>query len=503
MDDLKQIIQSLSTNEQKEFASFAQRQKKLKNRKDLDLFQLLCQKQNYNSTQILQKLYPKDKNQVAYHAIRKRLMQQLIDFILLKSAENQESTALGFIALARYLFDKNLEKLAWEFLKKAEKVAQTSEQYDLLNTVYNLQISKAESKFSEPLSIIIKKRNANKILADEDEKANIANSLIQQRLKEVREQGSELDFEQIIKHILQEYELSETVSKRPSLLYKLMTIARSAVLVSKDFYHFEPYLIEQYSFVAEKYGFLPQHIYYELSLLYMIAHVLYRNKKFSQSIGYLEKLRLLLVKIATAQTTVKSTFLPRYVLLLSANYALNGQTSQAIQVLENLLNDTQISLNQQDSLNAYLNLSIYYFQEENYKKANQCFLTIQYSDTWLAKKMGREWALKKNLIELIAQYELKNHDLARKKLKTIKKNFADMLAQPLYQNVTVYLYFINQLIDNPTIKPEKLLKETDGLFSFDPIEEENLQEIRFYAWLKAKLLKKKYQEILSELVSRV
>ncbi len=499
MDDLKQIISTLSADEQKEFATFAQRQKKLKNRKDLDLFRILCQKQSYKPAQILQKLYPSDQNQVAYHAVRKRLMHQLIDFILLKSTENQESTALGFIALARFLLDRKLEKLAWEFLKKAEKIAYTNEQYDLLNTIYNLQIIRAEDEDAEPLPTIIKKRNENKILADEDEKANIANSLIQKQLKEVREQGKELNFKEIIKNILQEYGLSETVGKRPSLLYKLMSIARSAVLVSKDFYHFEPYLIEQYSFVAEKYGFSPQHAPYQLRLLYMIAHVLYRNKKFSQSISYLEKMQELFLPSASVTTE----FFPRYTILLSANYALNQQTSQAIKVLENLLADKKITLNQQDNLNAYLNLSIYYFQEENYKKANQCFLTIQHSDTWLAKKMGREWALKKNLIELIAQYELKNYDLARQKLKTIEKNFGDMLAQPLYQNGKAYLYFIKQLIDNPTVKPEKLFKETDNLFTFDPIAQEDLQEIRFYAWLKAKLLKKKYQEILAELVSRV
>jgi hypothetical protein len=150
----------------------------------------------------------------------------------------------------------------------------------------------------------------------------------------------------------------------------------------------------------------------------------------------------------------------------------------------------------------HLNLSIYYFQEENYKKANQCFLSLPSSHARLVKKMGREWVLKKNLIELIAQYELKNYDLARNKLKSIEKNFADMLAQSLFQNVKAYLYFIRQMLDKPHAKPDQLFAQTDELFSFDPIAEEDLQEIRFYAWLKAKLLEKKYQEVLEELISR-
>jgi hypothetical protein len=497
MDDLKQIINTFSTDEQKEFASFIQRQKKLKNRKDLELFKLLSHKQTYKSAQILAKLYPNDTNQVAYHAVRKRLMKHLIDFILLKSDGKQQATVLGLISFA--LFDRKLEKLAWELLKKAEKVALAYEQHDLLNAIYNLQINQADSEFADDLTVIIEKYHKNKIYAEEDEKANIANKLIQQKLKEVRLQGNELNFKEIVKSVLQAYNLSEVIAKRPSLLYKLMTITRSAVLVSKDFFHFEPYITEQYQFVTEKYGFQAQHAHYELNILYMIAHVLYRNKKFSQSIGYLEKMK----NIMSGKKNLENDFYAKYTLLLAANYALCKQTHLSIQLVEEALKDKKNYLSQEDSLNAYLNLSIYYFQEENYKKANQCFIAVQSSETWLVKKMGREWVLKKNLIELIAQYELKNYDLSRTKIKNIEKNFADMIAQPLYQNVKAYLYFIKQLLDNPTIKPEQLFAQTNTLFSFDPIAEEDLQEIRFYAWLKAKLLKKKYQEVLTELTNRV
>jgi hypothetical protein len=501
MDDLKQIIHTFSVDERKEFIAFVQRQKKLKNRKDLDLFKILAQKQSYKPTQILEKLYPIDQNRVAYHAVRKRLMQQLISFILLKSNESQESTTLGFISLARFLFDRKLEKLAWEFLEKAEKTALQHEQYDLLNAIYNLQVLQAESEYAPALHEIISKHQQNKPLAEQDEKANIVNALIRQRLGEVRLQGEELDFGLIIKKTLKEYGLAKTIAQRPSLLYKLMTIARSAVLVNKDFYHFEPYIIEQYQYVKQQLGFKKQDINYELHLLYMIAHVLYRNKKFTQSITYLDRFYLLLTQHQTS--VLYQTFFPRYALLLSANYALNHQTPEAIKTLEALLKDNKLSLSHEDNLNTYLSLSIYYFQEENFKKANQCFLSVQHSDYWLIKKMGKEWTLKKNLIELIAQYELKNYDLARTKLKNIEKNFADMLSQALYKNVNAYLYFIKQLIDNPSVKPDKLFVKTDELFSFDPIAEEDLQEIRFYAWLKAKLLKKKYKEVLEELVGRV
>src|SRR5690606_26624583 len=103
----------------------------------------------------------------------------LSDFILLKRmAEDTTASApiMGLLALARYLFEVRLEKQAWHYLRKAEKLAQGSEQYDLLNTIYNLQIEKADNEFADDLDQIIAKRNQNKLAADEDERANIANS---------------------------------------------------------------------------------------------------------------------------------------------------------------------------------------------------------------------------------------------------------------------------------------------------------------------------------------
>src|SRR5690606_32823042 len=118
----------------------------------------------------------------------------------------------------------------------------------------------------------------------------IASSLINQRLQEVRRQGRDLNFGNIMQDVLRSYHLTEAVSKRPPLLYKLMSIARSAVLVRKDFLSFEPYIIAQYQEVEQNNGFIKAHQYYKLSLLYMIAHVLYRNKKFTHSVSYLAEL---------------------------------------------------------------------------------------------------------------------------------------------------------------------------------------------------------------------
>ncbi|MDX5347095.1 MAG: hypothetical protein LPK19_07590, partial [Hymenobacteraceae bacterium] len=195
MDDLKTIIDTLSANQKREFIHFIKRQNRNHSRKDVELFQLLQQKKKYKAKELHAQVYSEADNTMAYYALRKRLMRQLSDFILLKRMEEDNTAAasvMGMLALAKYLFDVQASRQAWQLLLKAERTAADNEQYDLLNAIYNLQIEKAASEHAPELNLIIEKRNQNKIAADEDERANIAASLIRQQLNLVRAQGRDL-----------------------------------------------------------------------------------------------------------------------------------------------------------------------------------------------------------------------------------------------------------------------------------------------------------------------
>ncbi|MES2732309.1 MAG: hypothetical protein V4714_11185 [Bacteroidota bacterium] len=504
MDDLKTAIDTLSEEDRKEFAQFIRRQKNKKNRKDLDLFKLLQLKQSLSSAEMIARLYPDEANPVAYYAVRKRLMRHLTDFILLKRTQQDNTAAsslMGMISLAQYLFAARAERIAWNILRKAEKVGLENEQYDFLNSLYNLQIAQASSEYADELTTILEKRNQNKRLADEDERANIASSLIKHRLAEVRRQGrgEGLDFERVIREVLETYQLSDAINRRPSLLYKLMSIARSAVLVGKDFYTFEPYIREQYHRMETSPGFAVAHQYYQQSLLYMIAQALYRNRKFTESIHYLELLR----QCVNKQKSYYQEFHPRYVLLLAVNQAFLGKNEQSVMLLESLLNDTSLRLTHADRLNALLNLSFYYFQQCNYKKANQTLMEMHHSDAWCEQKMGREWMLKKSLSELILQYELGNVDLALNKMRAIERSFGELLRQKPYQNVRSYLQLVKQMLDQPAhVSRPDFFRQVDDSIDFAPLEQEDIQAMNFYAWLKSKMVRQDYYEVLLEMAGR-
>lgn len=502
MDAIREIIHTLTDEEQKEFRHFAQRQRKRTQRKDLELFDLFKKKEVLKPAAVITKLYGTTAKKEAYHGLRKRLLKQLTDYIVLRNLETDSaavSSAMGQLSLARYLFDQRSEELAWKYLQKAEQLATESEQYDLLNAIYNLQIEKSAILPDLDLDHLIQQQRHNKKLADEDERANMANALVKRELLRMRREGEDIDFAAVIDRQLSAFNLKEAMTERPKLLFNLISMSRSAILVKKDFYNFEPFLIRNYERLEKEIGFTARQQNYRLSFLYMIAHTLYRNKKFDRSISYLDQLNELIQKEGKAYFSLHYA---NYTQLYAANLFFKGELESATTLLLGLLEDKKVRLQTEDQLNITVNLGIYYFHHNTLKKAHAMLLSIYHTDKWCEKVMGKEWVLKKNLMEVLLYYDMEHTEVAESRMRSIERNYAHLLDQPVYQRVKVYMALVRQLIFNPeTIRTLAFEERVEGSFQWVPVEQEDIQAMAFYAWLKSKMIKKPFYDTLLDLVS--
>ncbi|MGI9543405.1 MAG: hypothetical protein ACR2MX_09105 [Cyclobacteriaceae bacterium] len=498
MDNLQEIIGILSQDDKKGFRRFINRQKKLDQRKDLELFELLDRTEKYTSKEILGKLY-ETPNPTAYHALRKRLIKKLMEYITLKRMEADTTSAssiMSIISLAGYLLDHKAERLAWFYLKKAEKLAHSNEQFDLLNTLYNVQIENSQSEYALPLNDIIKRKEANQQLALEDERVTIAYSLIKERLQQIILEGQEIDFEAVIQTILRQYQLHDAVIQRPKLLYNVLSITRSAILAKKDFYTFEPYIIRHYR--EAKFSFSKSNHFYKLSIIYMIAHVLYRNRKFKASAVYLDEMQEDLLAFNRSHYV---RFYAKYTLLRAAVNCYIGKISEGVGLLEEELQRKDSIFNVKDQIEMRLNLCFYYFLQGRFGDAVKLNLEMGKTEKWLEKNMGREWVMKRSIMEVIAHYELQNRDLVSSRIRSIERNFANIFKHPLYQRGRAFLNLMKILIDRPKEAISETFKsQAETALITIPEEQEDLQAMAFYAWLKSKMLDQNYYEVLLDTV---
>ncbi len=498
MDSLKSIVKTMNSQEIKDFRKFIHSQKKLDKRKDLELFDLLVGNADHQNIELT--LYGKP-NKVPYHALRKRLTRKLVDFIVLKRLEEDTSTSsslMGIISLSKYFFERRADELAWTYLKSAEAKALLSEQFDLLNTIYLLQIDHWNADFADDIHSIIEKRSENKRLLDEDERATIACSLIRKELQRTVLNSKEVDFEGITKLILSSYNLTNALIKRPKILYNILSITRSTILAKKDFYSFEPYLIQQYNNAKEQFGFSKNTHFYKLNLVYMISHVLYRNRKFDAAASYLKEMAEDLYAYNKSHIML---FYGRYTLLLAAVSCYQGKLEEAIDLLEEAAEEDPRLFSPKDKVKIQLNLSIYYFMAEQYDKAIKTGSSFNFSEKWFEKNIGKEWVFKKQIMEVIMQVELDNHEIAINKIRSLERVSSSLFNHPLYSRAKTFLELIKKMISDPlNFKNEATQEKINKYLVVVPEEKEDLQAMTFYSWLKAKVQKRKYYEVLLETV---
>lgn len=500
MDDLQQIIHSLTKNEQKEFRQFIQRNRFKHLRIDLELFNLFVADYAYEKDEILKLLYANKKvDRNAYHSVRKRLIKHLNDFIYLKridTDESKEAAISKILILVRHLFSNNLTKLAWKQLHKAERLATASELNNQLQLVYEIQIEHYDSNYlSSTLKELVKKRKESAILAQEDQNLKIIGSFVKQELNKVKINAQDLDLERILDLLLNTFDMGDSLFRRPKLRYNFVLIARGIILANKQFYSFEEYVISNYKKIAAS-GYFDNRPVHQINILYIISHTLYRNKKFEEAIFYLNDMHHFL---GCVQKGIFNRFYVKYELLRAACENFTGNINKAIDRLENVAK--QKILLKEDEFNVQLNVSIYYFQLGNFKKANQLIIKMEHTDNWYEKNMGVEWRLKKNMIEIIYQYELERPEIALNRLEALQKRYKALFLTAKYKRVAVFLGVIKQLIKDPQIaQTKKFNEQVEGAFEWVGNEKEDLQAMSYYAWLKSKMTQQKFFNVLSDLI---
>lgn len=502
MDAIQEVIRSFSRDEHKDFRQFIQRKKQKGNRKDLMLYDFFLLNRRPEKHEIIHHLYGSDSaaTKNAYHTIRKRLQKEINDFLYLKRVEQDLSKTAEVhksLILVQHLVEHKLFKLAWKQLNKAEKISIESEYNQELLLIYNLQIQYYNPEFAQKsVNEIVADRIRANALYQEDENLKIIGSLVKQELERIIKVGQDIDLQELTDQLIQQFDLEKALFNRPKLLFNFVFLTRMIFLGKKDYKSIEGFLLNSYK-KLKRTDYLEKNKSDYLKILYACAHTLYRNKKFNESIVFLEEMELVLDQVTKG---IYKEYFPKYLLLFSACENFKGQLDFSIELLQQTLEIDY--LQKEDYCNGKLNLAVYHFENEDFRSANQTLINIGHSDKALEKFMGKEWRMKKHIIESIVQFELGNLDLAFDRIIAIERGFTELLKMQKYKKVGVFLSILKRVVNNPSIaQSDEFLQQVEGSFDWVGAAYEDLQEMSYYAWLKSKMQGKKFYEVLCELMS--
>lgn len=184
MDSLFELVKLLTNTDKRAFKQFLKQKNKRLDVKNLQLLNLI----ETDDIDSLNKLYNTEKNRDAYHALRKRLQDNLLLFLSQKTFESTNSEAheaLRLLVVGRFLLENDLVKVAFKCLDKAETIAGHLEQFNLLNELLLLKLQYAHMPGAEDLEVLTARFIQNQSQMQREAKLNIAYAFLRQQLQEI------------------------------------------------------------------------------------------------------------------------------------------------------------------------------------------------------------------------------------------------------------------------------------------------------------------------------
>ncbi|NQY06305.1 MAG: hypothetical protein HRT68_09005 [Flavobacteriaceae bacterium] len=496
MIPLKELSNTLSPENQVAFIHYLKVRNKRRDNKNLTLFKLLTQ-HDLDFTTIQKKLY-KDQKKAAYHALRKRLYSSLIDFIANKGMEEENSIEMQIIKLiiaSRNLLQQKQFNIAQKILKKAEKKAQDHFLFTLLNEIYHTQIQYAHVFPETALEHLIEKFNKNHQEHLNEEKLNIACARIKNKLNDFIAEGKKLDLNDFLEKNLKESNISIETQTFKSL-YQLISLASLSAFTSKNYLSIETFVINTYNKIKSHKSNQKQ-LYYHIQINYLIANMYFRNKKFQLAIEFLDKME---EQMKERKSQYFKIFDLKHKNLLALTHNYSGNIEKAIQIAETGLK--KITSDIETKLDMQLCLVMYYFQKQEFNKANKILIQLYHTDKWYESKTGKEWVIKKSLIEILLHIELNNIDIIESRLISFKRKYYDYLKKIKQSRVITFLSFIEEYYKCPEIiATDKYKQKIENSFVFLDPTEEDIFVISFYSWLKSKMKKENLYQTTIKLVN--
>lgn len=497
MNALEEISNMMNDADKKAFILYLSKKNKRKDTGNIELFNSL----KTDDIKFNKKILEDKKTTDAYHALRKRLYDNMINFMANRSFENdssEENTILRFIVVSRLFFEHKLIKTAFKCLAKAEETALNIEHFSLLNEIYLTQIQFAHFNLSEPIEKIIEKFKANKKQLEYEEQLNLGYAILRRELAAIYHEGRIVDFQALIKNTIETHGISLKQGLTFKSLYQILFIANEYASINNNYSLIQPFVVKSYRFISKKTDLTDRHLYYHIYILYFIANFYFRNGQFTESLNYLE---LMFTELQKQSGKYYQRFCLRYFLLLAFNENYLGNPQKAIEIAEKSLSSNK-KADPNDSNDIRLMLIVFYIQQNAGRNAVKEMAKLSHTDSWYEKKMGMDWTIKKHVVEILLHTQQENIELALSRIKSFKRRYKKYLLTVNEERVIQYLLFVEQYVMKPEIiQTQKFKNAIEDFIITAQNGPKDILIMSFLSWLLAKVRRKTIYETTLNLLT--
>jgi hypothetical protein len=451
------------------------------------------------------------ENIQAYRQTKNRIKTQLEYFMELENIKRDSISKIqNYIEVARFLFHKNLHNHAWDYLKKAEELAEDMEEYGLLDHIYNIQISYTYNVAAPPqkgLTVprLLEKRKNNLSFSKIDGNANAANALLIHEIRRLFSEHLSANIEELVNNILADYELNDFSKDRIRIYCKIVILVCRGLRENRDYHNMKTYGINGYEFIRKKkmLGKIPTN--YLMDLLDGICISALRSRDYANY----EKFQLIYAEEATKLKAHPDEYsYYDFVPYIDAS-DLYLCTNRLQKAKESMLVIYKKYAGYTDSMRIYFllraNLLAVHFADKEYTVCTRLYHEIMNQDK---KRILSEPGFRLDLIiyteiyGAIFYYEQDDADYAWHLLSGIKRKYAETLGTAESKRELIFIKLMERMMSDPSWKQDRsFLTECRNMIKMKTFVPGDNEYISLNAWLMAKMSGQDYYTCFLELVS--
>jgi hypothetical protein len=486
MDTLHSLIRSLNKEEIRFYKLYAQRYASGADGLGSRLLDLMRKEaEDAEEDSIFKKLYGETGDKNTYYRLKNRLQEDICDTLTLLHFDKDETNHLHrAICVYNILYQKGKYDLAYYFIKKAEKRAQQTENYELLDLIYTNLVKLSNEVIAINPEEYISKQSENAQRLNRVRQIDQVLAALNYRIKV--SQNFRKDNESLLKLVdktVRDFAKDKAINQSRSFQTKIYRVISQAMIQKHNFKDLEPFLLKTYtSFEKNKWFEKSTHDVKLQMLVYMI-NALFMNRKFEASLEYA---KLLGTEIEQYERMHYEKYLFFYYNSLVINYAQTN-INQALAALDEFERVNRKRQNSYYEQFIHLNRATLYFDVHKYADAVRSIIKLYVNDHY--KNADRNFKLKIEIAEVIMQYEDGDKTTVIKRIKQIKKSYKDLLKEEAYGSDKEILEILQQLADNEERELNaavvKRIKET--IKRVLDTEDQSTQIINYVVWLAPKV----------------
>ena len=469
MEMLEKVVSSFSKEEQRNFKLFALRSHEDKTRKDIQLFDILKKEgENFNERKALKKIYGSTGRINTYHRLRNRLLTELGKSVALLYWEKDETaSSLHFLTLSLLYRKKQLFQISAYYLSKAERKADRLDFPELLDLIYGEFITLSFELSTVNPESYVQKRSENRIRLNQLWEIDNLLAIVNHRLRHSQNLGrGNQEILTVLSKTVQELSLHPKIMADPKFKLRMYNAVSKIMLEKRDYLALEAYLLQTFETFSKERLFNKSNHETKLQMLTYIVNALFKNGKIEASLNYAEKLK---VAMEEHGQLLKTKYLFFYYNSLFLNYS-SKDFSDAIKVLERMLEIDEISAVPQYLVYIYLNLAVSEYARKKHKSAIKHLVKLGLQEAFAGTDEGFRFRI--TIFELALRFDLEEIETLEYRIQQVRQDYADLLENESMEKDAQMLDFIQAMCkDFPNWKSPQLAADIEAFVDKFPADD--------------------------------